>query len=122
MNSLNQPRDVTVSTRKALHLRLDEGRVYVRGGWISAVNQPLSLPFDFGKRLLRCNKGPINNTFFEVNETLSESIMEMYYSTSEITVLATCYYFRLHFYSPLSVGYALIFIKVPNDYRHLHMK
>lgn len=36
-------------------------------------------------------KGPIDNTLFEVNETLSESIMEIYYRTPEITVLVTCY-------------------------------
>lgn len=39
MNSLNQPQDVIVSTRKALHLCLDWNWDYVRGNWICAVNK-----------------------------------------------------------------------------------
>lgn len=122
MNSLNQPQDVIVSTRKALHLCLDWDWDYVCGNWMYAVNKPLSLSFEFGKHLFCYKKEPINNTFFKVNETLPESTMEMYYCTSETTVLPTCYHFMLPFYSPLPVGYVLIFTKVPNDYLHLHMK
>lgn len=97
MNSLNQPQDVIVSTRKALDLCLDWDWDYVRGNWIYAVNKPLSSSFEFGKHLFCYKKGPIDNTLFKVNGSLSVSIMEMYYSIPEITVLATCYSFRLPF-------------------------
>lgn len=56
-------------------------------------------------------KGPIDNTPFEVNEALSERIMGMYYSLSEITVLAISYGFSLPFDSFLTVGYSLVFTK-----------
>lgn len=91
MNSLNQPQDVIVTTRKALGVCLDSDWDYVCGNSVYNVNKPLLLSFEFGNHLLHYKKEPFDNVLFKVNKTLLESIMEIYYFTPEITALATCY-------------------------------